>query len=117
MKHSFVALLCAIIAAPSTAHAQSIFDKIDKMVTDVESTISRTENTINRTENTANRLNRTAPQAGGNAKAETNSGVSAQDQHILDEARRIEEQRILQKAESIKQRQSSDNNNARKRRR
>jgi len=112
MKHTTLALLSAAsLAFPTAAQAESFLDRIDRAVSKVESTMDRTERSINRTENTAERLNKKIPEAGAAnpAPQQTNpssAGLTAEEQIILDKAKRIEEERILREAEEIKFRRS-----------
>ena len=104
MKKTALAFIgAAIISIPQTASAEGLFDKIDRMVSDVESSISRTEQTINRAEGTASRLNNKAPQAGEETPA-ANPEITAEEQKILERARQIENDRTLEEANAIRRR-------------
>lgn len=107
------------LTLPQTANAQSFLDKIDKMVSDVESTVSKTENTINRATGTAERLNNVVPETGTGedekvapATTQPQTTLSAEEQEILDRAAKIEERRILEEAEKIKQRQAASSSSS-----
>ena len=105
MNKMFLAVACTIaISTPQTASAEGLFDKIDRMVSDVESSVSRTEQTINRAESTASRLNNKVPQAGAEEEPETSSSLSAKEQKTLERAKQIEDDRILREADLIRQR-------------
>lgn len=117
MNRSFLIVSCALaLTTPQTVNAQGLFDKIDRIVSDVESSINRTERTIDRAEGTASRLNDKIPQAGAEEEPPAqNAGISAEEQRILDRARQIEEERTLREAEQIRQRSAARNNAVRSR--
>ncbi|MEZ5813874.1 MAG: hypothetical protein R3E13_04025 [Alphaproteobacteria bacterium] len=116
MNRSFLIVSCALaLTTPQTVNAQGLFDKIDRIVSDVESSINRTERTIDRAEGTASRLNDKIPQAGAEEAPAQNAGISAEEQRILDRARQIEEERTLREAEQIRQRSAARNNAVRSR--
>ncbi len=67
MNRTLTTFICAsIIIAPQAASAEGLFDKINRMVSEVESSVNRTEKTVKRAEDTAARLNNEEPQAGNN---------------------------------------------------